>query len=615
MSLYDRYIDKNIFEKDLPDQIDFGRFCIIEDGGTLKDITYANFSTNKAIQQELLLEKNKSIQDIFIDIAIDIEKAGINNFNVIPLVRRIKNKLELNDFEQILFEKLFHLEEIFRVPHYLLEREIEKVNVSRAKRIPSKSYQYLASHTEDWIHKSIVNFKPSRILHEELELNYDVYENQLTIAFLERCLVYLNSRLKEIQDIKSFHEIYQILLNKDFSKGWYAKLNRNFKLMGYAYEDENYKAIDGIKDQKTLSKTEEKLIQINKRLLLLRKSELFNLVNKRVSKSISLRNTNVLVNHKHYRYIKLLWVELDKFRPEKSELDVIKFEQNVLEGLRSYGKSLISYTLENNLDFDLNGNYKSFKGQNQYLCTIDFMETEKGIFQLKIGDYSINIIVIGNELVYEKNLVTLLKQKHTFIFYYAEQSTLNNYRFININPLDPDSAERMGSLIRKYILMSFLDNINRAYIFKQLLKEYIHYLPTDSLEFDLTNYKYKFHSYPRLGLSFEDVKNKIENDHVFKTKSRPDKDNIIKSIAELLSEIESNSIKLKEIHLNCFNCGEKLQPYNIEKLSYIKCSSCNCLIDSSCHDKIVFKVDETKFLGSSFNEFGMDYLEFNLSDL
>ena len=241
MKLYDRYIDRFVSETDLPNQIDFGRYYISGDGVQTKEITYSNFRTNKAISQELLLEENKSVQDIFVDIAIDTEKAGESNFTVIPLIRRIKNKLGLNEFEKLLYEKVFHLEEIFRVPHYLLEREIEKVHVSRAKRIPSKSYQYLASHTEDWIHKSIVSFKPSRILNEELELNFDIYENQLTVAFLERCLVYLNSRLKEIQDIKSFLAEYEKLLkNRNDQKGWYKKINRNLSLIGAVYEDDHF---------------------------------------------------------------------------------------------------------------------------------------------------------------------------------------------------------------------------------------------------------------------------------------------------------------------------------------------------------------------------------------
>ena len=275
MKIFDRFTHKTVLEQDLPNQLDFGRYCIVNNYGSMQDVTYSNLPTKNAVRQELLLDKNKSLQEIFIDISIDITKAGDNKFNVIPLIRRIRNKLGLNEFEKLLNDKVFHLEEIFRVSHYLLEREIEKVHVSRAKRIPSKSYQYLASHTEDWVHKSIVSFKPSRILNEELELNFDVYENQLTIAFVERCLVYLNSRLKEIQNIQEFHKIYQTLLNKDFSKGWYAKLNRNFKLMGLAYDDENYKSEDGLKDQSTLSETEKNLDQINKRLLLLRKSDAF----------------------------------------------------------------------------------------------------------------------------------------------------------------------------------------------------------------------------------------------------------------------------------------------------------------------------------------------------
>lgn len=605
MNLYDRYIDETVLERDLPNQIDFGRYCILEDGNP-NDITYSNFHTDKAIRQELLLERNKSIQDIFIDILIDTEKAGIDNFNVIPLIRRIKNKLGLNEFEKLLYEKVFHLEEIYRFPHYLLEREIEKVHVSRAKRIPSKSYQYLASHTEDWIHKSIVSFKPSRILNEELELNFDIYENQLTVALLERCLVYLNSRLKEIQDIQSFHKMYQSLLNKDFSKGWYEKLNRNFRVMGYAYDDENYKAEDGVNDQHILTETEEILNQLNKRLLLLRKSDLFDLVNKRATQSISLRNTNVLVNHKHYRYVKSLWIELDKVKPEKSESEKMKFEQDVIKGLRAYGKSLISYNLANNLEYELNGNYKYFNGQHSLLSKVAFKETDKGTFQLKIGNYLINLVVLGNLPEHNIKFRSLLESQRTFILYYDEQLTTENSRFIQINPLDPDSVERVGALVRKYLLLGYLHNIQKEYKFKHLLKEYIKYIPTQFLTFNLSSYTYKFHSYPKTKLSNDEIKKGVENDPVFKTKGRLDRDSILKSIDELLTEIERNAIKLMETYLHCFNCGEKLQSYNIDKLNYIKCPTCNCLCDSSDPEKAILKIDDSRYSTLTTDEFGMD---------
>ena len=31
--------------------------------------------------------------------------------------------------------------------------------------------------------------------------------------------------------------------------------------------------------------------------------------------------TNVIVNHKHYRYVKTIWIELDKVKPEKSDFE------------------------------------------------------------------------------------------------------------------------------------------------------------------------------------------------------------------------------------------------------------------------------------------------------
>lgn len=612
MNLYDRYIDKIVFEKDLPNQIDFGRYCIMDNDGGFKDITYSNFQTNKAISQELLLAKNKSIQEIFIDISIDIDKAGNDNFNVIPLIRRIKNKLGLNEFEKQLYEKVFHLEEIFRVPHYLLEREIEKVNVSRAKRIPSKSYQYLASHTEDWIHKSIVSFKPSRILNEELELNFDIYENQLTVAFLERCLVYLNSRMKEIQDIKSFLSEYEKLLkNRNDQKGWYKKINRNLSLIGAVYEDDHFHGKS--KDGSTLTETEETLNQINKRLLLLRKSDLFDLVNKRATQSISLRNTNVLVNHKHYRYIKSLWIELEKVKPEKSDSEKIKFEQDVFKGLRAYGKSLFTYILKNTLEYELNGNYKNLSGQHLLLSKVNFIETDKGTFLLTIGNYQIKIVIIGNEPIVDDNLYSSLKSKNTFVLYFAEQTIIGNSKLIQINPLDPDSIERLGTLVRKFLLMAYLDNIFNEYEFKHLLKDYIKYIPTQFIDF--ISYSYKFHSFPKTKLSFEEVKKAIENDSVFKSKSRPDQDNILKAISDLLEEIELNAIRLKDDYLNCFNCGEKLHSFHIEKLNYLKCTSCQCLIDSSNNEKIILKIDDSKYNTIAIDEFGMDALTFNQAEL
>jgi hypothetical protein len=304
MKVFDRYSDCLIDVDKLPEQIDLGRFVNPQ---TDEDLTnrIINVGAERIIRQEILENDNKSLQGLFHQFYLDVTNSKEDFFDVRPIIQSVKSKLYLNEFESLLEEKLFHLEEIFRQPHYLLQRTIEKVNVSRAKRIPAKSYQNLASHTEDWLHKSIVNFKPHRILNEELDLLYDVYENQVTVALIERCLLYLNSRIKEVHDITEFLKDYsKILSDRDDSRGWYQKIERNLTLIGDVYEDQNYH--QNINQSSILAKTQAKLLAMQRRLKALQSTSLYGEINKRVVQSLmsegDVRPTNVIANHKHYRY-------------------------------------------------------------------------------------------------------------------------------------------------------------------------------------------------------------------------------------------------------------------------------------------------------------------------
>lgn len=608
MMLFDRYTGKTVSEKEIPNQIDFGRYCFTENGN---DITYSNFPTNKAIKQDLLLDKNKSIQDILIDIAVDVEKSKPDDFSVVPLIRRIKNKLNLNEFEELLMEKLFHLEEIFRVPHYLLHREIEKVHVSKAKRIPSKSYQYLASHTEDWVHKSIVSFKPIRILHEELDLNFDIYENQLCVAVVQRCLVYINSRLKEIQDIKSFLKEYEkLLINRKDQNSWYKKTERNLALIGAVYDDDNY--CGSSQDGTTLSETENILNQIQKRLQLLRKSDLFGLVNKQALQSIALKNTNVLVNHKHYRYLKTLWIDLDKVKPEKSDSEKLKHEQDVINGLRQYAKSIIAYTLKNALEYDLKGTYKVFSGEHLFYDTIELTEN-KNVFKIKIGRFEKRIIVIANEPDNTKEQIEFLNKNNTVLFYYSENPSNETLQTISINPLDPDSIERAGVFIKKFLLSLYSEKLKGRSEFPQLLREFVKHIP--QVSFNISDYTFSFHSYSKAELKEDDIRKQIETDTLFAKKSKSDKDNFYRELSIFISKINKKAEELKNKYLRCFSCRTEFQSYNKIKLNYMKCTSCNALYSNSSGREITLKIDDARYNSLADKEFGMDYISFNTEEL
>ena len=58
-----------------------------------------------------------------------------------------------------------------------------------------------------------------------------------------------------------------------------------------------------------------------------------------------------------------------------------------------------------------------------------------------------------------------------------------------------------------------------------------------------------------------------------------------------------------------------LHSFQIEKLNYLKCTSCQCLIDSSNIEKIILKIDDSKYNTIAIDEFGMDALTFNQAEL
>jgi hypothetical protein len=290
----------------------------------------------------------------------------------------------------------------------------------------------------------------------------------------------------------------------------------------------------------------------------------------------------------------------------------VLYDQKVFNGLRAYGKSIITYALKENLDFELAGNYHNFNAEHPILSKITLTDTDKDVFELEIGAFNIRIVILGN-LPNINDVLGLLKSKNTFIFCYGEQTEIINDRIIPINPLDPDSIERVGALIRKHLLIEYLNNLFRKFQFKPLLKDFVKYIRSTFIEFK--DFHYRFHSFPKSKLSSEEIKRSVESDSLFKANSRPEQNDIFKALSELLTEIESNSSKLINEYLNCFNCNEKLYSHNINHLNYIKCPSCQCLVDSSNKESIRFKIADDKYSTLSKEEFGLDHLDFNSSEL
>lgn len=602
MQIYDRLKSIQIDDMNLPSQIDLGRFYIVD---TKEELTnrIINAGSDKIILQDLLDNKNKSLQDLFCYFHASTNSPGPSDFSVVPLIQSVKEKLFLNKFEELLESKILHLEEIFRQPHYVLQRTIEKVNVSRAKRIPAKSYQNLASHTEDWLHKSIVDFKPRRILNEELDLDFDVYENQVAVALIERCLLYLNSRIQEVHDIGDFLVEYEKLLSdRDDASGWYKKIERNLSLIGCVYEDDNYSGEISRKD--ILSTTQQRLLQMSKRLKALQNSSLFSEVNHRMVMSHmseqDVKPTNVIANHRHYRYVRDLWRALNTVDKEKSEAERIQYEQIVIDGVRCYAKAMIAYTVRTMLNYEIEGTYNKWTAVHAFYSSITFHETDRNLLCLNISGNSIYFLPICNPA----SFVDSKLDKDIYVLSLNCESS--NDHVIGVSPYDADSVERLGKVIKTYILKAYISTIKQQHEFQHALKDFVHCVSSDDVSIQ-NSYFYTFKGIPQTDLKVSDVLDRLANDDNYNRRSRTDKDKLRSSMELLVQEINDKARKLAS-SIFCFDCLMPVDLRSLKQLDYIVCP-CGFVLDSS-GDRVSFHNIDPKYASLHEEDWGMDFVAY-----
>ena len=199
MILYDRATQKKIRFNDIKRPIIFGRYIvldnqsyIINDEKEYKDkflvpcngldsIVIYNSKSEKIsfVDNQLFDSKNSLLLNTFKEISEELEIIDeLNDIDeIVPLLRNFDKQLEITKFDEFIYKYLFHIEEICREPSYHLKRDIEKVNISRAKRIPVRAINYLASHSEDWARRKIQTVQPNKILAEIIEYDLQIYEN------------------------------------------------------------------------------------------------------------------------------------------------------------------------------------------------------------------------------------------------------------------------------------------------------------------------------------------------------------------------------------------------------------------------------------------------------
>mgnify|MGYP007069876127 CR=1 FL=1 len=618
MRIFDRYTGLTINDSKLPNLIELGRYAILENNKII-ELSNRTFKVKEGqrINQDLLEPVYKDTHDIFESIATCVDSG---DFSAIPLIQGFKYGLDFGAFAQALEEKIYHLKAIFQDPYTKLNRTIEKVPVSRAKRISNRSNEYLAAHTEDWLNKSLIGFHPSRILTEETIVDENVYENQLLIAFTTRASQYLERRYKHTSFVASFLEDYDNIMKKYASGiGWYKLNKRELDLAGKVYYEEsgNYKSATS--DLETIGQTRKRLKKLRDNLLRFRKYDLYYTVNSKNTYTIQYHDTNVLVNHKHYRFLKELWFLLIKEEISEDKKDDFFIEDFIIENVRKYGLSIVNYIFRNKEYFSYNmaenGTDIKWSGKIENWPRVELEYDKYGIINLKIGNENIKFVVVCN--IPDLNKLPEIPE-HTFILAYNNENEIvnNNKNVISISLKDITCVERVAYVIKKIIFKQYLQNtIFKYFDIPKMLFTYKDVISSQfrCIEIVENSGKYRFIKYPELISQRKQIIELIKNHNSNKEKNSKDLKIIEETIKSFLDKYEDAVNEISN-NLSCFDidCCQPIEKWHCENLNYIQCPHCGYIIDSTGASSV-------KFVNKSFEvsekEMGMDYLEVDCTDM
>lgn len=612
MTILDRYSGKPIDKTCLPDEIQLGRY-VIGNGQICNELTGATYKPREGqhINQELLDPVNTDKHDIFEKISQQVEEG---NFVAVPMIQEIGSALDAGKFIEKLELNMFHIEAIFHDPYSKLNRSIEKVSVSRAKRISNRSNQYLAAHTEDWLHKSLVSFHPSRILAEEVVIDENVYENQLLIAFITRTAQYLERRINFSGVIKKFLEDYCELMNSyNNSSGWYRKIRREMTLAGEVYDEEGGNYHGRKTDTDTLSSVDRRLRKLHDSLLNLRQFDLFYNVDQRKVGSIQYHDTNVLVNHKHYRYLKELWFSLLEEDKDKSEENKVEADDIIIKNVRNYGLSLINYGVRNEeyLGYSVKGYDSKWVGNKDGFPELKLRIDQNEVIILDVGQDALRFVVLLGI-----PSPTEAIPDGTYILAYdnsVEGTVVENRKIIPISLNDVTCVEKVITVIRESLFKQYLMNtVFKKYSFPYHLTPYIEEITSNirCISFDTKEHVYRFEYYPDLNISTKALEATVSNSQTFKSKNRFDQQSLFAELEEFIKDYETNALTMVD-KLFCFDFDCRL-PINNRmegKLTYMECI-CGFVIDSTDPNNAKFYKKQTDF---SPKEMGMDYLNVTLN--
>ena len=290
-----------------------GHWQLMEPGGERVEGTMSRAQVLDRLDVTSILDVGKSIREV-----VSSGGTWLDALDVSPLVPGMSERAELQEFEKLLADRLGHLVEVCQRPRTHLRVEVERVAVSKARRLATQASSYLAAHTEDWDRPTLRAVIPKRILALVREDQFDIYENRVAVRLVDHLDAYLSRRATEVSRLlRLFNEVG----NHDSTAGqgshWRQK--RVYQLWG--------DSLDAGEARRKAERTLEQLKFLKYSVSGLMDSVLYREVPRRAFVSTTLTMTNILANDAHYRRVAELWLAWARLGLEMSPRPDKHFEE------------------------------------------------------------------------------------------------------------------------------------------------------------------------------------------------------------------------------------------------------------------------------------------------
>lgn len=334
---FDRFTQST--RHDLPSQVESGRYiwqgkhteCLnghseIPPGQLLVSDGSERCSLNQTNHQFLMPDKNRQ-QDIslFENAITTIGKQLVHDGKLMSpmlpsaVVDADSHLLPMEKELQIILEK-GHLHQISHRPRLDIRYEEEITDVARAKRLAKGALVHLASHSECWQRQTLSGVVPKKVKARFSEDDFHIYENRVYARLLDKLDTHLGQRIRTVEQLNdTLDKALRFYDNLDIH---HRLAHKVCDLWGQTFDEEA--------TLETLTLLEETLTTLramHHSIRNLKQSGLYLLINRNAHIGGALHRTNILNHDAHYRFVAVLWDQLNQHQQRAKLSPAERFTQ------------------------------------------------------------------------------------------------------------------------------------------------------------------------------------------------------------------------------------------------------------------------------------------------